>query len=42
MRYLAFTLCVVGLLLSLLVWVGGGHVLPVLVFGYLVGTGFHD
>ena len=42
MRYLAFTLCVVGLLLSLLVWVGGGHVLPVLVFAYLVGTGFHD
>jgi len=42
MRYLAFTLCVVGLLLSLLVWVGGGHVLPVLVFVYLVGTGFHD
>ena len=42
MRYLAFTLCAVGLLLSLLVWVGGGHVLPVLVFGYLVGTGFHD
>jgi glutamate synthase domain-containing protein 2 len=30
------------LLLSLLVWVGGGHVLPVLVFAYLVGTGFHD
>ena len=42
MRYLAFTLCVVGLLLSLLVWVGGGHVFPVLVFAYLVGTGFHD
>jgi len=42
MRYLAFTLCAVGLLLSLLVWVGGGHVLPVLVFAYLVGTGFHD
>jgi len=42
MRYLAFTLCAIGLLLSLLVWVGGGHVLPVLVFGYLVGTGFHD
>ena len=42
MRYLAFTLCVVGLLLSLLVWVGGGHVRPVLVFAYLVGTGFHD
>ncbi len=42
MRYLAFMLCAVGLLLSLLVWVGGGHVLPVLVFAYLVGTGFHD
>ena len=42
MRYLAFTLCAIGLLLSLLVWVGGGHVLPVLVFAYLVGTGFHD
>ena len=42
MRYLAFTLCVVGLLLSLLIWVGGGHVFPVLVFAYLVGTGFHD
>jgi len=42
MRYLAFTLCAVGLLLSLLVWVGGGHVVPVLVFAYLVGTGFHD
>jgi glutamate synthase domain-containing protein 2 len=42
MRYLAFTLCAVGLLLSLLAWVGGGHVLPVLVFAYLVGTGFHD
>ncbi len=42
MRYLAFTLCVIGLLLSLLAWVGGGYVLPVLVFAYLVGTGFHD
>jgi glutamate synthase domain-containing protein 2 len=42
MRYLAFTLCVIGLLLSLLVWIGDGHVLPVLVFAYLVGTGFHD
>ena len=42
MRYLAFTLCAVGLLLSLLVWAGGGPVLPVLVFAYLVGTGFHD
>ena len=42
MRYLAFTLCAVGLLLSLLAWVGGGYVLPVLVFAYLVGTGFHD
>ena len=42
MRYLAFTLCAVGLLLSLLAWVGGGHVLPTLVFAYLVGTGFHD
>jgi glutamate synthase domain-containing protein 2 len=42
MRYLAFTLCAIGLLLSLLVWVGGGHVVPVLVFAYLVGTGFHD
>ena len=42
MRYLAFTLCAIGLLLSLLVWVGGGHGLPVLVFAYLVGTGFHD
>ncbi len=42
MRYLAFTLCAMGLLLSLLLWVGGGHGLPVLVFAYLVGTGFHD
>ena len=42
MRYLAFTLCAIGLLLSLIGWVGGGHVLPVLVFAYLVGTGFHD
>ena len=42
MRYLAFTLCAIGLLLSLLAWVGGGYVLPVLVFAYLVGTGFHD
>ena len=42
MRYLAFTLCAIGLLLSLLVWIGDGHVLPVLVFAYLVGTGFHD
>jgi len=42
MRYLAFTLCAVGLLLSLLAWAGGGHVLAVLVFAYLVGTGFHD
>ena len=42
LRYLAFTLCAIGLLLSLLVWVGGGHGLPVLVFAYLVGTGFHD
>ena len=42
MRYLAFTLCAIGLLWSLLAWVGGGYVLPVLVFAYLVGTGFHD
>ena len=42
MRYLAFTLCAIGLLWSLLAWVGDGYVLPVLVFAYLVGTGFHD
>ena len=42
MRYLAFTLCAIGLLWSLLAWVGGGYVLPILVFAYLVGTGFHD
>ena len=42
MRYLAFTLCAVGLLWSLLAWVGDGYVLPVVVFAYLVGTGFHD
>ena len=42
MRYLAFTLCVIGLLWSLLAWVGDGYVLPVVVFAYLVGTGFHD
>ena len=42
MRYLAFTLCALGLLVSLMAWATGGHILPVLVFGYLTGTGFHD
>ena len=42
MRYLAFTLCVLGFVVSLWAWGDGGHVAPVLVLGYLAGTGVHD
>ncbi len=42
LRYLAFTLCLLGFALACADWAIGGHVLPVLVLGYLVGTGFHD
>ena len=42
MRYLAFTLCVLGFVVSLWAWGDGGHLAPVLVLGYLAGTGVHD
>ncbi len=42
MRYLAFTLCVLGFVVSLVAWADGGHLAPVLVLGYLAGTGVHD
>ena len=42
MRYLAFTLIVLGFLFSAVLWADGGHLVPVLVFGYLGGVGVHD
>ena len=42
MRYLAFTLCVLGFISSLLLWADGGHLVPVLVLGYLSVVGLHD
>ena len=42
MRYLAFTLIVLGFLFSAVLWADGGHLLPVLVMGYLSGVGVHD
>jgi glutamate synthase domain-containing protein 2 len=42
MRYLAFTLIVLGFLLSAVWWAGGGHFAPMLVLGYLSAVGVHD